>query len=202
MKEKDIVDFDLLKKNEEDYYIDENGEEIGCNVCYVHNKAHDYFINNTQEEVQIPNPICPYCGKPLERRFSYTDDKCCSVVSETNYANSDGEIGYFSLWECNNKECKSCEKIFALMPVSVAWNANHDIYYTGGKDYIIDKDTEELSNSIYEKIMNSVESYIERKLNPKDCIDENLSSWNIRHWCRYAVEGALATYLYNKGFKK
>ena len=51
MKEKDIVDFDLFKKNEEDEYIDENGEEIGCEICYVHNKAYDYFTNNIRVDI-------------------------------------------------------------------------------------------------------------------------------------------------------
>ena len=45
MKEKDIVDFTKMKKNEEDEYIDSEGNEVGCRICYTHAKACYYFEN-------------------------------------------------------------------------------------------------------------------------------------------------------------
>lgn len=44
MKEKDIVDFTKFKKDEDDELIDENGNQVGCEICYTHEKAYKYFI--------------------------------------------------------------------------------------------------------------------------------------------------------------
>lgn len=38
MKERDIVDFTKMIKNENGKLIDENGKEIGCMICYTHEK--------------------------------------------------------------------------------------------------------------------------------------------------------------------
>ena len=214
MKEKQIVNFDDTSKftkkiNKYGYakYYDKDGNDIGCQICYVHSEAEKYFEDDDREENQItiPHPRCPKCGNLLERRYYWTSDNCTDIVSEVNYSNPEGEIGLYSIWECNNEECcdnYGNEQIYALMPIPIVWNANHDIYYTGGKDFIIDKELEELCSLIYENIMPSILQYIDRKLDPKDVIDKNLDKSNIKLWCSRDVKRALAEYLYSHGMKK
>ena len=206
MREKELVDFEKLEKNEDDEYIDKDGNEIGCQICYTHKKAYEYFDSDEKKEnlVKIPRPRCPKCGNKLDRCYNYTSStRNNAIVSETNYTNPNGNIGLYSIWECDKCENKYGHNLtFALMPEPVVHNANHDIYYTGGKDYMIDNEMEEIAGLIYEKIMPSILQYIERKMNPKDPFDERLGPWNISTWCKSDIEHAIATYLYRHGLKK
>ena len=76
MKEKDIVDFTKFNKDNDGDYIDEKGEEVGCEICYTHKKAYEYFDNdlNPENMEEIPVPRCPVCGKPMVRRNAWTSD--------------------------------------------------------------------------------------------------------------------------------
>ena len=42
MKEKDIVDFDKMKKHG-DWYVDDDGTEFACEICHTHEKAYEKF---------------------------------------------------------------------------------------------------------------------------------------------------------------
>ena len=49
MKERDIVDFTKMKKNEDGEFIDENGNEVGCEICYTHKKAYEKYVDGEEE---------------------------------------------------------------------------------------------------------------------------------------------------------
>lgn len=215
MKEKDIVDFTKFKVSEEDEneHIDENGNEVGCHICYTHEKAYQKLpvlgseIGQTKDEdlakrlvvQQINVPRCPKCGKPMYRRYSWTDMHGNAVVSEVNYSKPDGEIGYYSIWECS--ECKDShdnEQIYALMPIPITWNANHDIYYTGGDRFVEDTDLGELVDLINEKVSKSVTQYVERR----EQGETNLKPWQVSCWATGDVQNAIAEWFYNHGYKK
>ena len=99
MKEKNIVDFTKMMKVHNEYY-DENGDAVGCEICYTHQKAYEK-LSGVNISTEIPKPVCPICGGPLSRRFSWTENGS-DIVSEVNYSNPEGEIGFYSIWECGN----------------------------------------------------------------------------------------------------
>ena len=192
MKEKDIVDFTKMKKNEEDEYIDSEGNEVGCRICYTHAKACEYFENLDHFQNADIHALCPNCGNSIHSiNFE--------VVSEVNYSNPDGEIGYYPV-----AYCEKCNKYFAFIPQEIEYNANHDIYYTGGRDYITDNtELKKLENEIFESIKPSIKQYIERKMNPEDYYDKELLDMaNVMTWCHRDVEHAIANWMYEHGYKK
>ena len=124
---------------------------------------------------------------------------------EFRVAMKDGNIGYYHICECTNEECTDKygnRSIFALMPEPIEYNGNHSIFYTGGRTYLEDNDMQELSNQIFKAIQPSINNYIERKLNPKNKIDENLNLNNIELWTSRDVDEILANWFYEHGMKK
>ena len=204
MKEKDIVDFSKMRADDNDELIDDDGNIVGCQICYIHKKTfnelkdiqltEDPLFNHPREIV----PICPKCGKLLRPYSEYGYE--FGTVSETNYSNPDGNIGIYEFYHCENEECDA--ENYAMMPVPVVWNANHDIHYTGGRDYSEDSDIDKLISDVFEKIKPSIEQYVRRKLEPKDFIDKNLDISNVKLWCKRDVEHAVCNWLYDHGYKK
>ena len=200
MKEKNIVDFTKMMKVHNEYY-DENGDAVGCEICYTHQKAYEK-LSGVNIETEIPKPVCPICGGPLSRRFNWTENGS-DIVSEVNYSNPEGEIGFYSIWECGNcKDNYDNTQLYAMMPIPIAWNANHDIYYTGGKDYCVDSTIGELIDIIKAKVLPDILHYVRRLLNPEDKIDENLDETNLKRWCSNSIKHAVCTWMYNHGWKK
>lgn len=191
MKERDIVDFTKMKKNEDGEFIDENGNEVGCEICYTHKKAYEKYVDGEEEAVEIYEVVrCPKCNNVLSN-YTYIG---ANVVSEANFSVPDGNIGIYPIFKCNE-----CDQYYALMPEPIEYNANHDIYYTGGRKYIVDSDQQELLENIFETMKPSIEQYIRRVVDEKE---KGLNMWNIMTWCKYDVEEALAKWLYEHGLKK
>ena len=94
------------------------------------------------------------------------------------------------------------KQIFALIPEPINYNANHDIYYTGGKRYISDKTTGELLNLVKNKVMPMIMEYVRRVLHPENAIDKELTEDNLKWWCSGEIEHAIAEWMYNHGWKK
>lgn len=204
MKEKDVVDFTKMNKNENGYYVDEQDNAVGCEICYTHQKAFsklrdmqitdDPLFNHPREVV----PLCPQCGKLMR---PYSDfGQVYGTVSEVNYSNPEGNIGMYEFYHCENDDCDG--KDYAMMPIPIVWNANHDIHYTGGRDYSEESDIDKLVSDIFKKIKPSIEQYVRRKLNPSDPIDRNLNMDNVNLWCKRDVEHAVCNWLYEHGYKK
>lgn len=193
MTEKDIVDFN----NEEKYIKDEEsgmcieketGEEVGCKICYTHTKAYEFFNSKNDYQEKIPNPICPHC----KEQMIYENDSV--VVGETNYSDPRNKLYYTNIYKC-----PQCGKTVCLVPTDVEYNANHDIYYTGGRDYILDDKTlkpllEDITNRINDRVMD----YVNRKL----AGEKSLSDCNIQYWCSNQIEEAICNFLYEAGVKK
>ena len=209
MKEREIVDFETFQRDadDEDEILDEHGNPIGCLICETHERAYKFFDKDEMLDnmVKITKPRCPKCGKFLSQEWCNTTMANNAVVSEGNYSNPEGQIGLYSIWEC--EDCADKLNItngpnYALMPVPVSHNGNHDIWYTGGESYIIDDELDEFIKLIYDKIMPSIENYVKRKLNPEGVYDTQiLGINNLRLWCKGDIEHALAEYLYKRGLK-
>jgi len=183
----------------------------GCDVCAAYDFAMEKLIEGVGPDTksgrdfyqmmcyvfdgEFCRPRCPKCGKPLE--LCSTNYCIGNVVGGTNSLSSDQEFFMSNFWHCPD-----CDQSYAMYPVPIEWNANHDIYYTGGEHYLT-KDMEgELQKSIEEKIRSSVEQFVRRVKNPEDNIDRNLSSWNLNLWIKRDVSAAVAEILYKYGFKK
>ncbi len=158
-------------------------EEV-CDCCYLHNMAD----KKLKDEI-----LCPRCDKPLIKGHIYEEDYV--VVGEANYYYKDHRIGKYQIYHCDNCK-KSREGLYVLMPIPIIWNANHDIYYTGGRDYL-PEDTNNIRNKIKEKIMPLIEQYTRRILN-----GESLNSDNLLWWIQGDIQRVIAEYLYDKGYKK
>jgi hypothetical protein len=171
MKSEDIIKEDDIPENE-------------CECCCLHKKAYEIL----KDEI-----LCPKCNQPLEEGGAGYDGYV--VVGEGNYYNREHKIGKYPILSCNN--CGSdYREIYALMPIPIIYNGNHDIFYTGGKDYLIE-DTDKINQSIKEKILPSIEQYTNRIKS-----GENLESWNLLTWIQYKIEHVIAEFLYENGYKK
>ena len=203
MKEREIADMATMEKNEDGEFVD--GDTIvGCPICYTHSKAYQKLVDVQKTDDPLYNhpreivPLCPKCGKMLRPYSDYGYEY--GTVSEVNYSNPDGDIGLYEFYHCENDACDS--KDYAMVPVPMVWNANHDIHYTGGRDYAEDSDIDRLVSDVFERIKPSIEQYVNRKLNQKDAIDQNLGTFNVNLWCKRDIEHAICNWLYEKGYKK
>ena len=196
MTEKDIVDFNDKEKfikpaydEESDMYVEkETGKEVGCEICYTHIKAYDFFKSKNEHQSVIPNPFCPHCKEQMD----CGEDNI--VVGETNYSDPRNKLYYTNIYIC-----KHCGKTVCLVPEDVKYNGNHDIYYTGGRDYILDdQKLKPLLEDITKRINVQVMDYVTRKL----AGENTLSDWNIQYWCSNQIEKAICNFLYEAGVKK
>lgn len=191
MREKDIVDFSKMNENENGDYIDENGEVIDCEVCHLHDKAYEKLTED--RTVAIPVPHCPVCGCQMGVH-PQTDENDSAVVSETNRYTGEGNIGYYSVFCCDK-----CDTTYALIPTPVIYNGNHDIFYTGGKQYVVDKEQKELVASVVNSCISDVEQFLTRKENKND---GNITTANLKTWIENSAEHAIASWLYEHALKK
>lgn len=214
MKEKDIVNFDEMETNGEGEHVDSDGKVVGCHICYTHDKADDILrkkqfgrpiVGAYLADLESYHPLCPECGKPLSpgANHGYAPDGYVTVT-EGNFSQPDGEVSLCQAWYCENEKCPSEEHqyLFAMMPIPIVWNANHDIHYTGGKSYLLEADAEKFAEDIFERFKPSIEQYVRRKLDPKDDMDRMIDMSNVLLWCERDVENAIATWMYERGLKK
>jgi hypothetical protein len=98
--------------------------EESCDLCDAH----------VQAQTALPDEVaCPHCGAALDvyniTAMAAVDG--LTVVSETNRKS---ETQRFTKLPVDR--CSKCNEYIALRPIPVIYNANHDIYYTGGVSYL------------------------------------------------------------------
>jgi DNA-directed RNA polymerase subunit RPC12/RpoP len=143
--------------------------EDECTLCALHTAF------NTEGEME-----CPKCGTQI-----FIDDAKMTVVGESNTLEPDEEIKKMPMLEC------PCGAHIALMPTEITWNANHDVYYTGGRKYVI-------GDIVFKhKLLPSIQQYHDRIIK-----GEKLEPWNLEVWLQYDIQGIIADYLFKNGFKK
>lgn len=199
MKEKEIFEECGLKEIERGDgsldVISENGEDIGCLHCYIHEKAYAKLNPIQSDGHGRLKPLCPKCNNVLTPFTAYGYDDV--IVSEQNSYVPDGEIGLYRTYHC-----EKCEQDYAMMPIPISWNANHDTHYTGGRRFAEDKDVEVIVEDLWCKIAPQIKNYVERKANPEDWQDKGLQPWNVLSWTQSEVERVVCNWLYEHGFKK
>lgn len=141
-----------------------------CGLCAIHDLA----------DSKIDGLVCPKCSLPIS-----LDDANMKVVGETSAADSEESIIKVPVISCR------CGATIALIPIEIIWNANHDVYYTGGKRYIISK------INFKHRLLPHIKQYHDRIL-----AGENLRPYELEVWLQYEIEHIIAEYLYDNDLKK
>ena len=115
MKIKDFVE--LMKIEDEDSANDE------CALCYLH-AAFAKFAADRELLQQLP---CPKCDEAIDIR-----DPKWVTIGETDEVVPEKRLEYLPLVHCD-----ACRTNYGMFLAPVIYNANHDIYYTGGKEYTL-----------------------------------------------------------------
>lgn len=200
-KESDIIDLETVSEDD-------------CDTCATHEAAYKFFKNKlreafkekwnedtldfcnsnqifSEEEMIGKAVLCPVCNKPMTKGYSGYENNV--VITWDNGTNPDGEVGYYPIYECEH-----CEKPYALIPTQVHYNANHDIFYSGGKCFLNYDDEELLKSKVKDKMLQSIEQYTRRIKDGETSLD----SWNLNYWLQGDIEHAIAEFLYEAGYKK
>lgn len=177
-----MTEEELLKKANYVFSTEDGTLQDDCTICKLHELA----------AANIPNYECPWCGS-----FNFREDQNTEglhPVGESNSVDLKNKIYMSHVLQCNK-----CSNRFALIPEKISWNANHDIYYTGGKDYIPINMMETTLDQDMEKIIkSSVEQFVRRVSEG----EKNLSAWNLAIWVSRDIAGYVTKWLYEHGYKK
>lgn len=151
-------------------------EKQECLVCECHKRAYESLTEKIE---------CPNCGN-----LSMLKIEEFEVVGHSNYYDPKHEIGKYPTFQCNN-----CREYISLFPIKITYNANHDIYYTGGADYL-ENDENIIFKEAQKKIEISLRGWAKRIMEGED-----LDSFYPALWLKRDLTKAIAEYLYEKGFK-
>jgi hypothetical protein len=173
MKMKDILPEDEAKNENEK----ENGE---CLLCLTHDLA--------QDKIDV-GLVCPYCT--AKHHYDITDEDYVVVGMTNSYSPEDKIEKFITI------KCYECGEYFSLFPEKINYNANHDVYYTGGKNYLNDGD----ENQIFLEAQKAIEKSLKQW---KDRYEkgEKLDEFYPALWIKRNITSAIAKYLYEKGLKK
>ena len=161
--------------------------EEECDVCYLHEKAYEFFENKNLNDDQ---EFCPCCNEPMDN-YACGYEGNVTVGGHNEYT-EDENIGYYKVYECNK-----CNKVFAMIPQEIKYNANHDIFYTGGNRFLSKTDEDNLMSKIKEMMTETTKQFVDRV---KDG-ETNLSELNLQYWNEGQLEHAISEFLYEKGLK-
>lgn len=175
---------DVMETKMKDIISEQDAKELDkddetCLLCAAHEEAYKKIADGV---------VCPYCKHNHEQ--SITEDY--AVVGMSNYYEPEDKIGKFLV-----STCDECGGYFALMPEKINYNANHDVYYTGGKDYLNGDEENEIFMAAEEKIQASLNQWVERYEK-----GEKLDAFYPALWIRRDITHAIAAYLLEKGLKK
>lgn len=164
---------DILK--EEDIHEDD------CGVCKLHEEAYKKLTYT-----------CPHCNKPIEIKDDILEDNIqvddvATVVGEVNYYDPEQNVELMP-----TIRCKGCHNHIGLKLIPIIYNGNHDIYYTGGKDYLATDSDIKMTPEMKEKI----QQYTERIKS-----GENLDTWNLVMWLESSMQHKIASELHKRGLK-
>lgn len=142
--------------------------EDDCELCEVH-KIADKVLN------EVENPRCPLCHSIDLTPLGFYP------VGEVNGIDPESRITKEFVSSCN--VC-SGYSIAAQRPIT--YNANHDVYYTGGDNY--SPDWYESRSELQEMMLPKIENYLERVA----AGEKALQPWNLAMWLSGGVAHLLA----------
>ena len=163
--------------------------EEECNICHLHKKAEKLL-----QDRNVVKITCPHCNESIDCDWDNFDPygHDIQIVGETNMNMYDDNE---EINACPIGQCSKCGERFAFMPTPIIYNANHDIYYTGGKHDL----TKSIDNKkIKESILPLIKNYTDRIKSGEKTLNEN----NLYTWIEYEIEHLIAEYLYDNGLKR
>ena len=159
-----------------------------CSLCKLHEVAAEV----------ITHMECPCCGYLITVKMGELEDPggaryplpdlefiLLPVGSTNNGVEAEEEIRKYPV-----ATCQGCDNILALVPTPIIYNANHDVYYTGGKHYLTDE------IRIGDRLKEKIEQWVLRREQ-----GEELRVLELDTWLKYEVEHIIAEYLVGKGMK-
>jgi hypothetical protein len=151
-----------------------------CTLCDIHLQAEKAIDNNVALE-------CPKCHTKVEEEHLLTGE--IIVVGETNTCDLEENITKNYVFRCGN-----CSEKIRVKLEAIIWNANHDVYYNGGKKYLVDYDEKIKISAQFKKLaIPLIENYTERIKN-----GENLQPVNLYYWLDNIVEELVAERVNNR----
>jgi hypothetical protein len=144
-------------------------EDDPCLLCELHRQAHASIT---------PGAL-----------YTYNENDII-VIGETNGKDLDQHFRKAFRWDC-----PTCGHTSIVQLTPILWNANHDVYLTGGREFLVDYN-HGLHEKMKEKLLPLITNYHERLLQR-----ERLEPWNLLSWMEYAMEGIIANILYEHGLQ-
>ena len=163
-------------------FIEKNPDvlsEDGCKLCSMHKKYEERFASVT----------CPKCNETLfsEKNVHLLEFHAVGSTNATpERCHDEEQIDTFPIIRCH-----ACGGVFACIPKEILYNGNHDIYLTGGREYLAG-DIE-----FQGRLLPHIQQYHERLIN-----GEHLQPWNLAAWLEAEIEHIIAEYLVSQGFKQ
>lgn len=96
--------------------------EDSCDVCYLHRKAKEKLKDYI---------LCPHCGARLKRLNIFNSNSYKTIIEKDN----DNNI--INKHIMPTQTCTVCSNEFAFKPIPIIYNGNHNIYYTGGRAFLV-----------------------------------------------------------------
>ncbi len=148
-----------------------------CELCKQHRIA--------RETLPEDAVACPRCGALVSTSEPNFQNE---VVGWTNCADPKEPLRNMPV-----TRCPACLCTIALVPTVIIYNANHNVYYTGGPRYLTDRGPQ-----IDEPIKAKVEEFVKRVR----AGEKGLDVGHLLMWIKYAVDEAVAKYLFERGLKQ
>ncbi|MCM1531955.1 MAG: hypothetical protein NC114_06745 [Ruminococcus flavefaciens] len=167
-----------------------------CMCCQLNEDIYS-FLSEFQSEHAIN---CPRCGSTIDTTMLEA-----TPVQAANFYDPAHRVGIYPTCTCPNKDCGA---VVALIPTEIEWNANHDVYYTGGASYMAGSyqpgsAAAEIQEIFEKKLWPDIKQFVERKLHPKDYMDEGLTTdFNLKLWTERDFSAAMCEYWYKHGLKE
>ena len=155
-------------------FLEEHGplDADACDLCALHDMFRDAHSLDIYE--------CPKCDGEI-----WLENAITFPVGGHNGVDDNENIFLAPIVACTN-----CSATIAFIPTAIIWNANHDVYYTGGTHYLTDDFV------LGKELLPTLEQY-KRRIQA----GEELSAELLNLWIKQAVEEAVAKFLVDKGLK-
>lgn len=127
----------------------ENIPDGECEVCYLYDEAYKILDGYL---------ICPHCGEKIEEFKYFIPEIDYYTVEEKSTHGVVKGVHYIPV-----ETCPKCSGKIGFKPIPIIYNANHDIYYTGGKHYMVNK-----RPKLNKKVKEAIVEYTNEIRNGKD----------------------------------
>lgn len=197
---------------------DLNTEVDTCTLCNVHTQASNklpedknlcFKCPTCENYINFDNDQTPILGDDLHIDIGFVYSYCSEYVADKELLDCSQIIGetnsnHLPLLMDENFErglvlrCPHCDGTFTPVLMPITHNANHDVFYTGGKAYITELQHRIFDTEINTLFKDKIKQYTDRIKSGETNLDET----HLTMWLERAMERCIATTLYKLGYKK